>query len=97
MCLGECRPWPRRLDLTCLPIVELSVLFSPKRNSLGLSRGVGINMLCFSAFSMGLVGGLALVFQGKVTFAPQVCTVVVPSKSSFHRRVWTHLIWIRLL
>lgn len=62
MCLGECRPWSHGRDLTCLPNVELSVLFSPKRNSLGLSRGVGNNMLCFSAFSMVLVGGLALVF-----------------------------------
>ena len=45
---------------------------------------------------MVLVGRLALVFQGKVTFALLVCAEAVSRKSSLPWRVWTHLIWIRL-
>ena len=49
-----------------------------------------------SVFPMILVGGLALVFQGKVTFALLVCAEAISRKSSLPWRVWTHLIWIRL-
>lgn len=45
--------------------LELFVLL--QNNSLGVSKDVIINTLCFSAFPIVLVRGPALVFQGKVT------------------------------
>lgn len=62
----------------------------------------GIEQECWNIYALPLCfpgswwEGLALVFQGKVMFALQVCAEVVPRKSSFPWRVWTHLIWIRL-
>lgn len=90
-CLVEATQWLQRFALKmssyCIRF-ELLMLFPYRRNSLRFKKGLRIDMFCFSAFSVSLVGVLALVFSSKVTFKLQVCAEVVPEEA-ISTGVWT--------